>query len=114
MMLTESSQPVAAAAVLDSFVPADVSVQDMMLLLSSVDLSRVAHLSSPGSVSQPLQSSMQQLGLPLRAAWSAAEASAAVLVTSQPTCTAMAALAERGQLRASLHSLVSARFSAHG
>jgi len=100
MMLRDETAPAVASAAVAGygFLPAAISLQDCQLLFSSVDFSRVAHLSHPGCISQQLHTQMRQLGVSLRAAASAADASAAVLVSSQPE-TAMAAIAAAEQLR---------------
>jgi hypothetical protein len=95
MMLREESSPAVASAAMAGacFVPAAISAQDLLLLFSSTDLSRVAYLSYPGSIPQQLQLQMQQLGVQLKPALTASAASAAVMVSAQQASLASALIA---------------------
>eukprot|EP00775_Hariotina_reticulata_P015083 gene15083-biopygen1078 len=92
LMLREESSPAVASVAMAGtcFVPAAISMQDLLLLFSSADLSRVAGLSYPGSIPQQLQLQMQQLGVQLKPALTASAASAAVIVSAQQASLASA------------------------
>eukprot|EP00775_Hariotina_reticulata_P003574 gene3574-biopygen5271 len=101
MMLREESSPAVASAAKarTCFVPASISTQDLLLLFSSADLSRVANISYPGSIPQQLQLQTQQLGVQLKPALTASAASATVIVSAQQASLASALRVSAEQLQ---------------